>query len=149
MAESGVKVVLIGGPDKRELAASVLRQVKHRSAVVSLAGRTAMKDLPLLLKACALYVGNNSGPKHLAASLGVPTIGIHSGVVDAVEWGPLGERAMALQRDMQCRPCYLMKVEDCPRDMACMKQLTPAIVHLSCETMLGRVPTRKKRRRVG
>ncbi len=147
VAESGLNVVLIGGPDERDLAASVLRRVAHRKSVVSLAGQTALADLPLLLKACALYVGNNSGPKHLAASLGVPTIGIHSGVVDAVEWGPLGERAMAVQRSMQCRPCYLTKTEDCPRDMACLKQLTPAMVLQSCETLLGAGVARKARRR--
>jgi ADP-heptose:LPS heptosyltransferase/GT2 family glycosyltransferase len=147
VATSGVNVVLIGGPDERKLAESVLRQVAHRRAVVSLAGKTSLKDLPKLLKACALYVGNNSGPKHLAASLGVPTIGIHSGVVDAVEWGPLGERAMALQRNMQCKPCYLLTADHCPRDMACMKQLTPAIVHQSCEKMLSAFPPPRAGRR--
>ena len=146
VAKSGLNVVLIGGPDERKLAAEVLRQVQHRNAIVSLVGKTALKDLPLLLKACAIYIGNNSGPKHLAASVGVATIGIHSGVVDATEWGPLGERAMALQRSMQCKPCYLLKAEDCPRAMACLKQLTPAIVHQACETMLGTLPPRQVNR---
>jgi ADP-heptose:LPS heptosyltransferase/GT2 family glycosyltransferase len=153
VTRSGMNVVLIGGKEEHALVQTVLQQVAHRRAVVSLAGKTQLKDLPLLLGACALYVGNNSGPKHIAASLGVPTIGIHSGVVDAVEWGPLGERAMALQRNMLCRPCYLLKAEDCPRGMACLEQLTPALVHLSCETLLGGVARRagraKARSRVG
>ena len=149
--KSGLNVVLIGGPDERELAEQVLAQVSHPEAVMSLAGQTALADLPLLLKACVLYVGNNSGPKHVAASVGVPTLGLHSGVVDAVEWGPLGERAMALQRNMLCKPCYLLKAEDCPRELACLRQLTPAVVHQSCETLLGLQPPRpggQDRRRV-
>ena len=72
-------------------------------------GSTSLADLTGLLRACALYLGNNSGPKHIAAALGVPTIGIHSGVVDAAEWGPIGPRAIALQRNMVCSPCYLVK----------------------------------------
>jgi hypothetical protein len=70
--------------------------------------------------------------------LGVPTVGIYSGVVDAAEWGPTGPRAIALQRNMVCGPCYLVKPEDCVRDMACLKRLEPAVVHQYCEMMLAR-----------
>jgi O-antigen biosynthesis protein len=133
-----VNVVLIGGRDEAELAEEVLKHVIHRTGVVSLAGRTSLADLTELLCACALYLGNNSGPKHIAAALGVPTVGIHSGIVDAAEWGPIGPRAIALQRNMVCSPCYLVKPEDCVRDMACLKRLEPAVVHQYCEMMLAR-----------
>ena len=68
----------------------------------------------------------------------MPTIGIHSGVVDAAEWGPTGPHAIALQRNMVCGPCYLVKPEECARDMACLKRLEPAVVHRYCEMMLAR-----------
>ena len=136
--KNGVNVVLIGGRDEVELVEEVLGHVLNRQAVVSLAGRTSLADLTGLLCACALYLGNNSGPKHIAAALGVPTIGIHSGVVDAAEWGPIGPRAIALQRNMVCSPCYLVNLEDCVRDMACLKRLEPAVVHQYCEMMLAR-----------
>jgi ADP-heptose:LPS heptosyltransferase/GT2 family glycosyltransferase len=135
---SHVNVVLIGGPDEQELADEVMAEVGERDEVLSLVGKTALGDLPVLLAACALYVGNNTGPKHIAAGLGVPTIGIHSGVVDAVEWGPLGKRAIALQRNMFCSPCYWVAPSDCPRDLACMKQLEPGLVHQYCELFLAR-----------
>ena len=136
--KNGVNVVLIGGRDEVELAEEVLEAVVNRKRVVSLAGRTALTELIGLLRACALYLGNNSGPKHIAAVLGVPTIGIHSGIVDAAEWGPIGPRAIALQRNMVCSPCYLVKPEDCVRDLACLKRLEPAVVHQYCEMMLAR-----------
>jgi len=91
-----------------------------------------------LLRACALYVGNNSGPKHIAAALGVPTIGIHSGVVDAIEWGPIGARAIAVRRNMACSPCYLARTEDCPRAFACMRGLEPIAVQEVAEIFLAR-----------
>ncbi len=116
----------------------VLDQVVHRDAVVSLVGKTPLRQLPALLRACALYVGNNSGPKHIAAALGVPTIGIHSGVVDAIEWGPIGERAVALRRNMTCSPCYLARQEDCPRSFACMRGLEPIAVQEVSEVFLAR-----------
>jgi len=137
-----VNVALIGGRDEAELAEEVLGRVANRKGVMSLAGRTSLAELTGLLRACSLYLGNNSGPKHIAAALGVPTIGIHSGVVDATEWGPVGPRAIALQRSMICSPCYLVKPEDCVRDMACLKRLEPSVVYQYCEMMLARVAPR-------
>jgi ADP-heptose:LPS heptosyltransferase/GT2 family glycosyltransferase len=134
-----VNVVVIGGRDEAKLAEQVVEGVVNQDHVVSLAGRTSLSELTAVLQSCALYLGNNSGPKHIAAALGVPTVGIHSGVVDAAEWGPVGPRAVAVQKNMVCMPCYLVKPEDCVRDMACLKRLEPAVVHQYCEMMLARV----------
>ena len=87
-----------------------------------------------------LLVGNNSGPHHIAAALGVPTIGIHSGVVDVREFAPLGPAAVALQRDMACSPCYFSQPDQCPRNMACMSDLRPAHVYEACRKMLALQP---------
>jgi ADP-heptose:LPS heptosyltransferase len=135
---NGVNVVLIGGPEEADLANEVAERLLHQDAVASLVGKTSLRQLPDLLRACGLYIGNNSGPKHIAAALGVPTIGIHSGVVDAAEWAPLGRRAVAVRRNMTCSPCYLARMEDCPRNFACMRGLEPAAVQEVAEIFLGR-----------
>ena len=141
--KNGVNAVLIGGAEEAELADEVLGQVANRDAVASVVGKTPLRQLPDLLRACALYVGNNSGPKHIAAALGVPTIGIHSGVVDAIEWGPIGERAVAVRRNMTCSPCYLARMEDCPRGFACMRGLEPTAVQEVSEILLARPVDRR------
>jgi ADP-heptose:LPS heptosyltransferase len=105
-------------------------------------------ELASVMQACVIFVGNNSGPKHLAASLGVPAIGIHSGVVDASEWAPLGLAAMALQRRVICGPCYLEFASDCPRGMACLTGIMPRDVLAACRRLLALRPqtTRAPRR---
>ncbi len=90
LAQAGLHVVLIGGPDEAPIAEEVLRLVTVPGHVESLVGRVKLGELAQVMRGCVLFVGNNSGPQHLAASLGVPSVGIHSGVVDAVEWAPLG-----------------------------------------------------------
>jgi ADP-heptose:LPS heptosyltransferase len=135
--EHGVHVVLIGGQDELPVADAVLRTVKHRSAVVSLLGSLQLAELPLLLQVAKLFVGNNSGPQHLAAALGTPTVGIHSGVVDATEWGPFGPRAVAVRRKTVCSPCYVATVAQCHRQMACLRKLRPADVYAVCRGMLA------------
>ncbi len=101
-----------------------------------MAGRTKLADLPRLLMNCVLYIGNDSGPKHIAGAIGIATIGIHSGVVDPVEWGPIGVNAVALRRNMTCSPCYLANAEDCPRALACLRFLEPNLVYEEADLML-------------
>jgi len=133
----GLNIIMIGSPDEAELAQEVLDQVTDKSAVVSLVGQTPLRELPALLANARLYVGNDSGPKHIAAAVGVPSIGIHSGVVDTMEWGPVGPSAIALRRNMACSPCYLARQEDCPRALACLKGLEPMIVYEAAVAMLA------------
>jgi ADP-heptose:LPS heptosyltransferase/GT2 family glycosyltransferase len=133
----GAKVVLIGGPGETRTAEQVMAHVTSRDHTFSLIGKTGLGDLPALLQACDLFVGNNSGPQHIAAALGVPTVGVHSGVVDAAEWGPSGPAAVAIRRDMMCGPCYIAKPGDCHRNLACLRGLRPGDVFRACQRMLA------------
>ncbi|MGH6677472.1 MAG: glycosyltransferase family 9 protein [Bradyrhizobium sp.] len=132
-----VNIALIGSHVDQEIASQVLQRVHNRRAVANLLGQISLESLPDLLRRCALFVGNNSGPHHLAAALGVPTLGIHSGLVDAREWAPLGPYALALQRDMECGPCYLPSPDHCPRALACLTGLRPGDVYHTCRKMLA------------
>ena len=132
-----VHVILIGGPDEAALGGTILDAIANPKSVWSLIGSVRLGDLPALIARCALFVGNNSGPQHIAAGLGVPTVGIHSGVVDAREWGPKGTHAVAIQRAMICSPCYLSKLEDCSRGLACLRGLLPADVVRVCHRLLA------------
>lgn len=142
-AESDLCVVIIGGANEAKLSEALLAAVRRTERVVSLAGRLTLAQLPVLLRACTLYVGNDSGPKHIAAGLGVPTIGIHSGTVDATEWGPLGPAAMGLRREMSCSPCYLAFARDCHRGLACLRGIRVGEVWRNARRLLAlRTPPR-------
>ncbi len=145
---NNVNILLVGGPDEVEVADTLLRSVLHSEAVASMAGMTSLTDLPRVLLNCAMYIGNDSGPKHIAAAIGMPTIGIHSGVVDPVEWGPLGPRAVALRRNMTCSPCYLAKAEDCPRALACLRFLEPNLVHEAAVMLMRPLALAAEARRI-
>jgi ADP-heptose:LPS heptosyltransferase len=129
--------MIIGGPEEAAFARDVIRRVRRRAAVVNLVGRTALRELPMVLRAADLYVGNDSGPKHIAAALGVPTIGIHSGSVDAGEWGAAGPHALTIRRDVTCSPCYLARAEDCHRGLACLDGIRVGDVFRACVRMLA------------
>ena len=135
--KKNVHTILIGSSEDLERAESILSKVARPEATTSLVGLVGLEELTSVLERCALFIGNNSGPQHIAAMLGVPTIGIHSGVVDAAEWGPVGTRAVAVQRDMVCSPCYLERKDDCFRNLACLKSLDPQSVWELAKVFLG------------
>jgi ADP-heptose:LPS heptosyltransferase/GT2 family glycosyltransferase len=137
VTEAKASILLIGGPDEASFVDQVLRLARRSRQIVSVVGKTSLKELPQALLACDLYVGNDSGPKHIAAGLGVPTIGIHSGSVDAGEWGPIGLRTVTIRRDMTCAPCYIARASDCPRALACLTGITVADVFRSCRRLLA------------
>jgi O-antigen biosynthesis protein len=120
-----VNIAIVGGPDERQLVESIAAGAGHPESVHGLAGVVRLRDLPTFIARCAMFVGNNSGPKHLTAALGVPTISIHPSVVDAQEWAPLGRTVIAIRPDMSCSPCYLTKPEQCTHGFACLTETLP------------------------
>jgi ADP-heptose:LPS heptosyltransferase/GT2 family glycosyltransferase len=134
---NGVNVVLIGGAEDRSVVNAVLDKVQNRDRVALAVGRVSLGELPAFLARCALFVGNNSGPKHIAAALGVPTVGVHSGNVDAREWAPAGPRAVAVRRWVECSPCYLARPSECSRALACLTELRPFDVYPVCRRLLA------------
>jgi ADP-heptose:LPS heptosyltransferase/GT2 family glycosyltransferase len=132
-----VNVAIIGGPDEIEIADTILADVRHSDRVVSCLGKMKLQETSEFLPKCALFVGNNSGPSHIAAALGVPTVAVHSGVIASEEWAPYGPTGVAIRRDMTCAPCYIAQPEDCPRSLACLGRLSAGEVLEVCSRFLA------------
>ncbi len=84
----GMDVVVAWGPGEEERARAI---TQGSGAGVFLAPRTDLLELAALLGGAALVVGGDTGPSHLAASFGVPTVAVFL----ASDWrrnGPLGAR---------------------------------------------------------
>ncbi len=132
----GARIFLTGAPGDEAVASGILRHLRHPDAVTSMIGKSPLAELPALMGGASLFLGNDSGLKHIAAGLGIPTVGVHGGTLDPREWGPVGPSAIAIARDMVCSPCYLSKIEDCHRGVACLQQLEPGRVYDACRRLL-------------
>ena len=83
---------------------------------VARAGAATLPQLCALLARCALYVGNDSGPAHLAAALGVPTVTVF-GPSAPHRTGPRGRpggAAAEVTAGFACSPCRERFFEECP-----------------------------------
>ncbi len=76
---------------------------------INVIGRTSLSELSVLLSGSRAFVGFDSGPTHMAAALGVPTLFIYSGTNEYEIWKPLAENATVLKNKVDCSPCHLTK----------------------------------------
>lgn len=80
----GMEVVVAWGPGERERAETIARLGGGHPAPP-----TSIPQLARLLAEAAIVIGADTGPVHLAASLGTPTVGVHL-VTDPVRNAPYG-----------------------------------------------------------
>jgi lipopolysaccharide heptosyltransferase II len=104
--DHGLRVVLIGAPGEVRWTAEVEALVGGvpPGLLVNAAGRLSAGGMCAILARADAFVSNDSGPMHVAAALGTPTIGLF-GPETPVMYRPLGPRARALYDPPACSPC--------------------------------------------
>jgi heptosyltransferase III len=112
-----VTLVIFGGAEDRAAADSIVQTVSAERAVV-LAGVTDVIESAAAMSRCSLYLGNDTGTMHLAATMGLPCIAIFTSRENRDTWAPLGEDNVILRRELPCSGCML---ERCERErMRCL-----------------------------
>jgi ADP-heptose:LPS heptosyltransferase len=87
----GFDIVIIGGPTEAALAHAIQREVPRAR---DLTGRTDFARIAVLGAKAAMAVGNDTGPLHLAAAAGAPTVVLFSGASDPALSAPRGKVAV-------------------------------------------------------
>jgi heptosyltransferase II len=98
----GAECVLLGGPSERVLCETIAAKLKTPALVA--AGETSIGELIALIGLCTGFAGNDSGAMHLAAALGVATVGIF-GSTNPERTGPRGARSAIIYHKVECSPC--------------------------------------------
>lgn len=97
-----VRVLLLGGPDDRQVVDETLKSMKGvrvRGTIIDMCEKVQhLRSLMGVMKACRLFIGNDSGPSHIAAALGVPVICIFQGPAEPSVWGPRGPNVLVLRK---------------------------------------------------
>jgi ADP-heptose:LPS heptosyltransferase len=119
----------------------------HESAVLdrireqSQSPHLYISDIPLesliaLIAASRLFIGNDSGPTHIAAALKKPVVVVW-GSSDFQAWHPWGTPHEAVRSDLPCIPCpgYRCKAFDSPR---CIQEIAVPKVFEACARMIRR-----------
>lgn len=126
-----IKVVLTGSPVERELTVGLPTSLP----VINLVGETSILELGALLERCEVCLTCDSGPMHIAAAVGTPTVALF-GPTAPVRHKPYGTGHTVIEKSVACRPCYKRRCyrEDTPH--LCMTKIDTAEVVKALETKL-------------
>ena len=108
--EVGAAFVVIGGSKDALPAQHLISSIPGN---LNSCGLFSAAESAALLENCRLLLGVDSGPMHLAAGVGVPTVTVFSRVAPLLcRWFPLGQNHTVLYRDVACAGCRA--VSACP-----------------------------------
>jgi len=130
-ARFSVPVYLLPGKGEEGIARHIRDTARHKDSIRIL--DMDVKEMKVCLARASLVVSNDTGPRHIAAALAVPTI---------VILGPMDDRytvypssfTYSISKDIACRPCNRKR---CDRDHQCLKGIRPEEVLRKAEEVLG------------
>lgn len=103
---TGMRIVSVGAASE----AAVQHLMARSAPVLPLAGELTTGELLAVLRGATLVIGNDSGPVHLAAAMGRPTVAIFGSTSPA--WtAPRGIAVRIVTKDIACAPCFR---RECP-----------------------------------
>jgi ADP-heptose:LPS heptosyltransferase/tetratricopeptide (TPR) repeat protein len=117
LAETDLKIVFFAADAKQK------KECEERlpsDRVILIDGLLSFDQFDALLSYASVFVGNDSGPKHLASLRGTPVVSIHAGRINWSEWGQ-ELTGVVMTRRVPCAGCHIYHdPEECGKDYACM-----------------------------
>ena len=86
-----------------------------------------LREVMIRIASCTTFVSSDSGLMHLAAALGVPSLGLFGPTHPALGFAPVGPGARAFHAGTECSPCHRHGAAPCYRERRfCFDDLNPA-----------------------
>ena len=120
-------ILLFWGNNSEKLNAEKIANAIGKKAI--LIPETDLKYMGALILNCSVFVTNDTGPMHIAWILGVNTVAIYGPTIPELQ-GPLSDNSVIVRNNtLSCLGCNLTKIEDCPYEHKCMRNLTAEEVY--------------------
>ena len=113
------EVLIFGGQKESELVHTVASLMDARA--IPFAGNLQVRELAACIEKCDLFLTNDTGPMHIAAAVGTPTVSLF-GPGNHIRFQPLGGLHQTIRHDVPCSPCK--QFTDKCKDNICMKKIT-------------------------
>ncbi len=114
LGEEGWRVVILGGRKEKEMAFEMEKDLGSLVALNVPKQDLSLAEMAAILSKCKLFLGNDSGPMHLASALGVKVVAVF-GSTSPNQTGPLLPENMKREvwSAFECSPCRERFFKEC------------------------------------
>ena len=119
-----------GDETERKAATALAAAIGDGARVID---RYPLKGFIALLKKVDLVVGGDTGPVHLAAAVGTPTVSFYR-ASDGKRSGPRGKGHVIIQSPLHCARCFRTA---CDKDAECRESIKAEALMKGIESLLG------------
>ena len=134
LSERGFQIIMSGAPtdEQRAQMQAVQKATKRKLASLS---SLSIGELVAVIAGAKLFIGNDSGPAHIAAAVKTPLV-VMFGPASSVRWSPWRAPSELVQNPFACNPCSMYKCEafDEPE---CIRSISVAQVMGAVDKVLG------------
>ena len=144
LQESGAGTILVTG--SRPEAAKAETIAGGCAGAVNLAGRLSVPQLAAVIESSRLFIGNSTGPLHVAVAVGTPVLGFYPSVpvMGRKRWGPYSPKSAVLSPDpARCLRPSAHRKNEC----SCMETIGVQDAVRAAEDLLARYPARPAKER--
>lgn len=128
--KKNVKIILVGADYEKKLNDNILNLIRDKRIkkdIFNFAGKFTLRQTFCLISKFNIFIGNDSGPMHIAAAMNVKTIGLF-GPNLPVRFGPFNKKSRSIYKKMPCSPCINVHkghVPECKNRnyQQCMKEI--------------------------
>jgi heptosyltransferase-2 len=96
------KILIFAGPDEKVLQSQIYDLMRLKPILVD---NISLRMLAALIQRCNLYIGNDTGPMHVAAAVGTRVVSMF-GSTNASRSGPYGNGHVIISTKLECAPCH-------------------------------------------
>jgi len=135
LSVSGGHAIIVGSGSEYDWIQSAFAAQMKKYSIVNYAGMIPIPSLIEVIRSATLFVGNNSGPMHIAASCGTPLV-TFAGGIPLEHWGPVTSGKYAiLGLDKRCPSCN--HYECLEHGRKCIEAVTVEEVVTAIRCLLG------------
>ena len=147
--KEGERLVIFGSEDERSYIETIAKDCREGLSYLSdsvnepygQASIFSFIGYPItyaaaMISCCKLFIGNDSGPSHLASALSVPTITIF-GPTSWERGRPYGDKSIIVKSNLPCSPCSWLGVGIKCKSLECLKEIKVGEVYEKAMEVLG------------
>lgn len=109
--------LIFGGKEDKSVGDHITSELGFGT---NLSGALSVRESAAALSKCKLYIGNDTGTMHLAASVGVTCVAIFAAIDYIGRWNPIGSHHKIIRKQVECAGCHSPV---CLTDRRCLEQI--------------------------